>query len=149
MLSFFTVYIQNRKSYMENHVLISLGSNLDQGKEILQQTCGQIRQMHGKIVFSSVYRTPAYGNPSAPSYHNCIGYLRTPLSSPELQAFFKTLENQAGRIRTAGSPVALDIDILQWNERILKPSDFHRNYVQQGVEEIKPILPDILYPPGC
>lgn len=130
---------------MENHVLISLGTNLTQGEEILERTCRQLRQTYAKILFSSIYRTPAYGKPSAPPYSNCVGYLRTALSLSELHASFKEMETEAGRNRTAGASVSLDIDIIQWNERILKITDYHRYYVQQGLQEIKTSLPELMY----
>lgn len=127
---------------MENHVLISLGTNLSQGEEMLKRTSRQLKQIYAKIIFSTIYRTPAYGKPAAPPYYNCVGYLRTALSLSELRASFKALENEAGRNRTTDDTVSLDVDIIQWNLSILKPTDYYRNYVQQGLQEIKAFLPD-------
>ena len=130
---------------MKNHVLISLGSNLEQGEEVLLQSRRRLQQVYGDILFSTIYRTPAYGKPALPYYYNCVGYFHTDLSCPELTEAFKMMEKEAGRTKEeTGYTVPLDIDIIQWNDRILKTKDFQRDYVQLGLQEIRPVLSSIL-----
>lgn len=152
ILSFFTSSLQllqpksatNGIFHMKNHVLISLGSNLERGEDVLLQSRRRLQQVYGDILFSTIYRTPAYGKPALPYYNNCVGYFHTDLSCSELTEAFKMMEKEAGRTKEQTGSVALDIDIIQWNDRILKAKDFQRNYVQLGLQEIRPLLPFIL-----
>ena len=48
---------------------------------------------------------------------------------------FKQIEQQSGRTPESKNNgiIPLDIDLLQWNDTILKPEDFRRPYVQSGL----------------
>ena len=42
----------------------------------------------------------------------------------------KELEQEAGRIRTPGGEVALDLDVVLCDDRILRPTDYAAPYFQ-------------------
>jgi 2-amino-4-hydroxy-6-hydroxymethyldihydropteridine diphosphokinase len=52
----------------------------------------------------------------------------------------KDLEEEAGRTPEGKHQgiVPLDIDVLQWNEQILKPADMKRDYVREALRSLLP-----------
>lgn len=67
-----------------------------------------------------------------------LGY--TTLELDELQRLLKALEQQAGRTpgqrREHPERIPIDIDLITWDETILKPKDCTRPYLQQGLAEL-------------
>ena len=51
----------------------------------------------------------------------------------------KTIEREAGREHgdKKKEKVCLDIDLLVFDDRILRPEDLKREYVRKGLEELK------------
>lgn len=67
-----------------------------------------------------------------------LGY--TALELDELQRLLKALEQRAGRTpeqrREHPEHIPIDIDLITWDETILKPKDCTRPYLQQGLAEL-------------
>jgi 2-amino-4-hydroxy-6-hydroxymethyldihydropteridine diphosphokinase len=51
----------------------------------------------------------------------------------------KTIEKEAGREKEdkKREKVCLDIDLLVFDNRVLKPEDLKRDYILKGLEELK------------
>ena len=56
----------------------------------------------------------------------------------EIQACLKSIERHLGRRseQKAAGVVVIDLDLLQWNDRILKPADLQRPYVRSGLASL-------------
>lgn len=67
-----------------------------------------------------------------------VGY--TELALEELQGLLKALERQLGRTpeQRASRPqdIPIDIDLITWDERLLKPRDSERLYFVEGLREL-------------
>lgn len=121
-----------------NQLLISLGSNMPCGEENMEAAIEEIRAKATFAQFSSMYDTDPVGLHRHARYKNCVGQLHSPKSFEEWKALFKNLEQAAGRndeLRAQGN-VPLDIDIVIWNEEVMRPRDLSAEYLQQGLQEI-------------
>lgn len=101
---------------------LSLGSNLNNKLENLQETVNQIDLSIGKVTnISKTYSTPAWGFSGNDFYNICI-QIRTKLSSDNLLEKILLLEKQLGRkIKTTegyqNRPI--DIDIILFEKELI------------------------------
>ncbi len=117
-----------------NWILISIGSNHDAAQN-MAAACRKLEQVLPSVRWSAVMRTKPVDCPRPDFFLNRLGSASTSLSVPELHLLFKQIEQQSGRTPEGKNNgiIPLDIDLLQWNDAILKPEDFRRPYVQSGL----------------
>ena len=117
-----------------NKVLVSLGSNQDKEKNIrladqlLSDYCVSIR-------FSKAVYTKPVDMQNQSLFLNQVAIAFSPERPDEITNTFKRIERQLGRAvedKSRGR-VLIDIDLLQWNDRVLKPDDLQRPYVQSAL----------------
>lgn len=121
-----------------NKAIIGIGSNTTDAKARVEECCRNISEISSEAIFSSIYETEAVGSLPQPNYHNCVGVLRTSQPFEELKQKFKDMEREAGRLpehKTEGK-VIIDIDIVVWNNEVIKPTDLTRTYMTIGMEEL-------------
>ena len=121
-----------------NKVIVGLGSNTVDAKARVEECCKLLSEIATESRFSSVYETEAVGSLPQPNYHNCVGVLCTSQPFEELKQKFKEMECEAGRLpehKTEGK-VIIDIDIVVWNNEVIKPTDLTRTYMTIGMEEL-------------
>lgn len=117
-----------------NQILISIGSNFDAAHQ-MAAACLQLERTLPVIRWSEIMRTQPVDCVCQVPFLNRVGWAQTTGSIQELQSLFKQLERRAGRTQEGQSRgiIPLDIDLLQWNEIILKPADLTRPYVQSAL----------------
>jgi 7,8-dihydro-6-hydroxymethylpterin-pyrophosphokinase len=121
-----------------NNILVALGSNVPQGVNILSDAISKIKRMAYDAKFSSIYDTEPEGVHKHSRYKNCIGEISTNLEYDELKKRFKDMEILAGRkpeMKIQGI-VPLDIDIVIWNQEVIRPKDLAMEYIKQGLTEL-------------
>ena len=121
-----------------NKIIVGIGSNTVDAKARVEECCRNISEISSEAIFSSIYETEAVGSLPQPNYHNCVGVIRTSTSFEELKHMFKDMERIAGRLpehKTEGK-VIIDIDIVVWNNEIIRPTDLTRSYMTIGMEEL-------------
>ncbi|MDO5571906.1 MAG: 2-amino-4-hydroxy-6-hydroxymethyldihydropteridine diphosphokinase [Bacteroidales bacterium] len=121
-----------------NNILVSLGSNVSQSVNILNDAILKIKDMASEARFSSVYETDPEGEHKHSKYKNCIGEMSTNLDYDNLKDLFKNMEVTAGRkpeMKINGI-VPLDIDIVIWNQKVIRPKDLSMEYIKQGLMEL-------------
>lgn len=122
---------------MLNKVILCLGSNRDKEKNI--ELADQLLRDHfASIHFSeAVYTEPVnMQNPSA--FLNQVAIAFT-LDCPEkIIDAFKQIERLLGRTPDdkLKESIPIDIDLLQWNDCLLKPLDLQRSYVQSALRTL-------------
>lgn len=122
-----------------NEAIICLGSNTPDAPARLMAAEAFVSALGYKIADSGTYPTePEYAGPSEP-YLNELIVLRTGLEYERLRNTTKEYENT---IRTTlpnewAGLVNLDIDIVIWNDNILRPSDASAAYFRQGLNILK------------
>ena len=121
-----------------NNLLISLGSNLKDGKTILENAIKRIFEISEKASFSSIYETEPVGVHKSNNYFNCVGQISSCKDFDELKSIYKDLEKQFGRDSNSKETglVALDIDIIIWNNDVVRAHDLSMNYVKKGLNEL-------------
>ncbi|WP_298318057.1 2-amino-4-hydroxy-6-hydroxymethyldihydropteridine diphosphokinase [uncultured Aquimarina sp.] len=130
-----------------NHIHISLGSNIGNRLDYLQQALEAIYETIGNVVsVSSVYQTPAWGFSSDDFYNACI-LVKTFYSTSEVLDKLLEIENSLGRSRKDGEGYearTIDLDIVFSSEGIIEtenlivphPSMQDRMFVLKPLEEI-------------
>lgn len=121
-----------------NRMLISLASNSDERQTILAETIRILGERHPGARFSSCYPTAPVGKHTEREYYNGVALLETELPFDRQNAVFKQLERDYGRTPEARETgiVPLDIDIVVWNESVVRPTDLRQAYLKRGLEEI-------------
>ena len=96
-------------------VVLALGSNLGDRREILQEAVDAIARIAGVQVekVSPVYETVPVGGPPQPDYLNAVLLARTALPSLDLLDRLHEVEAEFDRVRLVRwGPRTLDIDII-------------------------------------
>lgn len=119
---------------MLNKIILSLGSNQDQEKN-MADAVRILRNLFATITFSdSVYTEPIGLRGSAP-FLNQVAVAYTSEQPDEIKHLLKRIECSLQRKpedKNSGV-VLIDIDLLQWNDLILKPEDIKRDYIMEGL----------------
>lgn len=118
-----------------NRALISLGANSPDKHRQLQQAIATIEHMATITARTPIYETPAEGSTAAAPYANALLRIVTPIPYEELRATFKHWEQEAGRTPQSKLQgiIPLDIDIVVWNDKLLKERDMHYDYMKLGM----------------
>ena len=121
-----------------NKAIVGIGSNTVDAKARVEECCNFLSEIATESRFSSVYETEAVGSLPQPNYHNCVGVLCTSQPFEELKQKFKEMEREAGRLpeHKREGKVIIDIDIVVWNNEIIRPTDLARSYMTIGMEEL-------------
>lgn len=133
---------------MEKHIcLICAGSNTDKYRNLMQAR-KELKQMFPDILFGKEKETsPLFiSNPSL--FLNQIGCFTTVLCVEKIVSLLKEIEKIAGRkIQDKKKEIIkLDIDLLAYDDKILKPHELTRKYMADGIKELQGLLlPDPRY----
>ncbi|WP_290789006.1 2-amino-4-hydroxy-6-hydroxymethyldihydropteridine diphosphokinase [Altibacter sp.] len=132
---------------LSQDIYLSLGSNLGNRFELLQQAVDAIFEEIGTIVrISSVYETPAMGFDGSP-FLNCVLLVQSTLSPHPLLSKILEIEKTMGRERIKSKNYAsrpIDIDILLVDDEVKKsktltiphPELANRKFVLQPLAEV-------------
>ncbi|NDV67653.1 hypothetical protein D0T66_01915 [Dysgonomonas sp. 25] len=121
-----------------NVALISLGSNNNREHNIA--LCNRLLDdIYPDILYSATSVTKPYGERYQHDFLNQLAVIRTDRPYEEVIDTLKSLEKRIGRTpedKLLGL-VRIDIDLIVWNNKILKPEDMHRSYIH----DLLPTLP--------
>lgn len=118
--------------------LICLGSNHCPAVNMNKAFKALTRLFHD-IRWSPLIVSPAIGTDRpVPPYHNCVAIFTTTMSASAMKSIFKDIERACGRTPASKSTglVPLDIDLLQYDDIILKPEDMQAPYVRKALENL-------------
>lgn len=120
-------------------VILSIGSNCGDRRANVSQSLAWLSTQEGVsiIQISDIYETPelhGVGNP----YINGVVKINTLLGYDALQNRCKDYEISTGRDNEcrAKGMVPIDIDIVIWNNEILRPKDYSCEFFQIGYDQI-------------
>jgi 2-amino-4-hydroxy-6-hydroxymethyldihydropteridine diphosphokinase len=105
-------------------ILIALGSNLPSragnSRETLRAALRALAQNGVTLLqVSAFYATPAWPDPSDPSYVNAVAQVETTLAPDVLMARLHEVEREFGRVRDVrNAPRTLDLDLLDYDGRV-------------------------------
>lgn len=123
---------------MSAKAVISIGSNL-QGARAYAAVASAMEVLAADFKEtgrSSVYRTQAVGNHATGMYCNAVQAVEVETENPdEVVNRLKQIERAAGRV-SGSSEVAIDLDLVIFGNRILRPGDMLRSYFAKGYAEL-------------
>ena len=124
---------------MTNIGILGIGSNYRPEKQMLEAE-RQLTGLFPGIRFSpAVYTTPDnMRNPAL--FLNRVAIFSTELPETEVRRMLKQTETLLGRTPEdkRNERIAIDLDLVKWNDRILKPADFERAYLAEGIRFLLP-----------
>ena len=120
---------------------ISLGSNIDPRENILA-AMKLLRQAVTVNAFSTIWETEAIGS-AGPRFLNAAAWVSTPLGVDGLKSnVLAKIEQNLGRVRTAdkNAPRTIDLDIIIYDEQVLDPNLWKRDFLAIPIAELRPDL---------
>lgn len=129
-----------------HHCLICLGSNYEYGIR-LEAARKALQQAFPDIRFGQEMETEAIGGNWLSPFGNQLAEFTSHLSADGIHLILKQIEKENGRCKEDKEKgiVQLDIDLLTYDEEILKPEDLKRDFVRRSLEEESFIQP-LTYP---
>ena len=116
-------------------VLLSIGTNTDT-RFNLNRAIDFLQSYFPTIQFTEVTESKPYGNSYIGSFLNALAYFQTELCKEALVSDLKSIEKDMGRLpnQKAEGIVIIDIDLIKWDDEIIKPEDFQRSYITYLLE---------------
>lgn len=119
-----------------NKILIAIGSN-HEAERRMNEVKVLLQVFFSDIVFSPSMQTKDI-NMEGPDYINMVAVFHTSLSYQQVNSLLKKLQTMCGNSEEARSrhEVAMDLDILAFNDRLYHLNDWQRPYIKQLVNTI-------------
>lgn len=116
---------------------VELGSNEGSEQTVISAQKA-LRKHFPDAAFSRIRKTEPVDFASPRPFFNLSGRFTTPLSREEVTGILKSIEKEHGRKPEdkALGIVRLDIDLLIYDNALLKPKDVLRGYVRDGLAEL-------------
>jgi 2-amino-4-hydroxy-6-hydroxymethyldihydropteridine diphosphokinase len=138
---------------MKKTVYLSLGSNLGERRENLEQAISRLGELGNVTGVSSFYETEPVEYRDQPWFLNCAVAIETELMPKQLLGRVMAIEQALGRRRGGRpkGPRSIDIDILLFGNSIIETGDLvvphpamhQRRFVLEPLAEI---APDVRHP---
>ena len=124
-----------------NTVIIGVGSNIDAENNI-SVAKRMLREKLNVLGESEFIRTKPVGPREQQDFLNGSLLVKTRLGRKRLKALLKGVEVALGRNAGEDSygPRKMDLDILVWNEEIIDPDVYEREFLRRSVIELCPEL---------
>jgi 2-amino-4-hydroxy-6-hydroxymethyldihydropteridine diphosphokinase len=120
-----------------NDCIIGIGSNIEAEYHIAEML--KLLSTSVEIVqVSQMIQTKPIGIIDQPDYTNGAVRIRTAMQRDELTLFLKQLEDKMGRDRSQkkSGPRNIDLDILIWNNKVVDPDYFTREFLRKSAAEL-------------
>ncbi len=120
-----------------NKLLLSIGTNSSDREWQMSQAIKQMKQIFKKTITSEIYEVPAHNGIDSP-YLNTVMLATTPMPLEEVVAALKQWETICGRTPASKQQgvIPIDIDVVVWNNEVIRPIDYSRSYVSIGVNQL-------------
>jgi 2-amino-4-hydroxy-6-hydroxymethyldihydropteridine diphosphokinase len=120
-----------------NDCIIGIGSNIEADRNITEM----LRLLAAKVEIvqvSQMVQTKPIGIAEQADYTNGAVRIRTKMSLETLSLYLKMLEDQMGRDRSQEKfgPRNIDLDILIWNNAIVDPDYYTRDFLRNSATEL-------------
>lgn len=122
-----------------NRIILALGSNRDK-EQNMERAAIQLCAHFISVRFAKMIYTAPIDCPDLSPFLNQVAVAYTSDGPTEIITYLKQVERMLGRRpedKQTGS-IPIDIDLLQWNDRILKPEDMKRDYILSGIRSLFP-----------
>ena len=120
-----------------NDCIIGIGSNIEAERNITEML--RLLATEVEIVqVSQMVQTKPIGIAEQADYTNGAVRIRTEMSLETLSLYLKKLEDRMGRDRSQkkSGPRNIDLDILIWNDAIVDPDYYTRDFLRKSAHEL-------------
>lgn len=123
---------------MRNICFISMGSN-DPTAERINKAQDLLRKMYNDISFSGLQQTKPIDFASGRLFFNQVAKFTTTESSNSVMEGLKYIEKLLGRTPSDKQQghVPIDLDLIIFNEHVLRTDDMKRSYILNGLKRLK------------
>lgn len=120
-----------------NVFIVGIGSNSFDRESQMKKTIEFITNSFENIYVSEIYETPAENGKDAP-YINAVLVATTEKEMVDVNAIIKQWECNCGRTTMSKLEgiIPIDIDIVTWNEDVVRPKDFSKTYFTKGLLQL-------------
>lgn len=120
-----------------NRIFLGLGSNLDKEKNMARAGDYLCARFLSLRCSPAVYTSPV-GCPGAEPFLNQVAVAYTPFGPDEVRHILKQIETALHRTPAdkQNGTIPIDIDLLRWNDQVLKPGDWERPYIVDGIRSL-------------
>ena len=117
--------------------IICLGSNF-KSEEYFPKAYKMLTEIFPDIQFASLLYTKPYEFSNPAFFANQVAAFSTWMNEVQLHQSLKEIEKACGRMPEdkANEVVRIDMDLIQFEDKIKKPEDFKRYYIQKGINEL-------------
>lgn len=120
----------------ETQAVICLGANTPDADKQIHAARVSVSALCDIISISGIYPTaPEYAGESTP-YLNEVIVLKTRLTLSAFQQFYKEYEKVVRAQNKHEGLVNIDIDVVIWDNNILRPRDYNASYFREGIRRI-------------
>ncbi|MEY8244817.1 2-amino-4-hydroxy-6-hydroxymethyldihydropteridine diphosphokinase [Heminiphilus faecis] len=120
-----------------NRVVVGIGSNTADRDKRMAAAVDYFSASFSDVVVSSIYETLEWSGRYAP-YLNCVAEGLTDRPIEEITDELKQYEIDNGRtpeMKLTGA-VTIDMDIVLWNDEVIRPVDMEREYFRRGYDQL-------------
>lgn len=120
-----------------NDCIVGIGSNIEADYHIAEML--KLLSARVQIVqVSQMVQTKPIGITAQPDFTNGAVRILTDMDKEELTLFLKQLEDQLGRDRSQKKfgPRNIDLDILIWDNKVVDPDYFTREFLRKSAAEL-------------
>lgn len=124
-----------------NKALLSIGTNEDRDRNL--DLCHQLLEKQFlAITYSKTSMTVPYGNSYKSDFLNQLAFIYTDKEKDEVVSLLKSIEKEIGRSNGDKEKgiVKIDVDLIVWNEEVVKPTDISRSYVSDLLPSLEEAL---------
>ena len=123
-----------------NTLVLSIGSNSRDRAWQMRHCIAWLNHILSSVKVSSVYKSVAVNNRDT-DYLNAVMIASTKKGLEDISALMKQYETVCGRTPASKlqGEIPIDIDIVLWNNDVIRQRDFAQQYFQRGWQELKEV----------
>ena len=123
-----------------NQLVLSIGSNSRDREWQIRHCIEWLRHTLSNVRLSTIYNSVAVNNRDA-DYLNAVMIAKTKKNFDDISALMRQYEMVCGRTPASKlqGEIPIDIDIVLWNDDVLRQRDFAQQYFQRGWQELKEV----------
>ncbi len=122
---------------MSNSLIVGIASNSKDRRWQIEQAIERLKSKFKNESVSGIYETTADNGRDAP-YLNAVMAATTSMSLEETISYLKQWEALCGRTPASKleGVIPIDLDIVVWNNEIVRPEDFNKPYFTRGYHQL-------------
>ena len=123
-----------------NTLVLSIGSNSRDREWQMRHCIEWLKHILSSVKVSSIYNSVAVNNHDT-DYLNAVMIESTKKGLEDISALMKQYETVCGRTPASKlqGEIPIDIDIVLWNNDVIRQRDFAQQYFQRGWQELKEV----------